>query len=52
MLAAMEEITSRGASPSNIRIICIVTAPPALKILSEKYPGTGCMARLVSVVHL
>jgi len=47
MLAAMEEITSRGASPSNIRIICIVTAPPALKILSEKYPGSKIYTAMI-----
>eukprot|EP00873_Tetraselmis_striata_P008043 jgi/Tetstr1/428307/TSEL_018343.t1 len=39
MLAVMEELVSRGASPSNIRIVAVLAAPPALKALSEKYPG-------------
>ena len=39
MLAAMDMIVSRGASPDNIRIISIVAAPPALKLLSEKFQG-------------
>ena len=30
---------ARGASPSNIRVVSIVCAPPALKVLGEKFPG-------------
>lgn len=41
MLAVMEELVSRGASPSNIRIVAVLAAPPALKALSEKYPGAS-----------
>lgn len=36
---AMKEITSRGISAEMIRIISIVAAPPALRQLSENYPG-------------
>lgn len=35
---AMQEITARGANPENIRIVSIVTAPPAMRKLSESYP--------------
>eukprot|EP00270_Netrium_digitus_P016494 TRINITY_DN5929_c0_g1_i2.p1 TRINITY_DN5929_c0_g1~~TRINITY_DN5929_c0_g1_i2.p1 ORF type:complete len:303 (+),score=52.06 TRINITY_DN5929_c0_g1_i2:142-1050(+) len=37
IMAAMEEITSRGADMSSIRIVSAVAAPPALKKLNEKY---------------
>lgn len=39
IMLAMQEITSRGVSPELIRIISIVAAPPALRQLSEHYPG-------------
>jgi hypothetical protein len=39
MMAAMDLIVSRGATPANIRIVSIVAAPPALTQLSEKYKG-------------
>ena len=38
IMKAMGEIASRGADPENIRIISIVTAPPAMRQLSENYP--------------
>ena len=39
IMMAMEEITRRGVSAEFIRIISIVAAPPALRQLSENYPG-------------
>ena len=39
IMMAMKEITSRGIAAEMIRIISIVAAPPALRQLSESYPG-------------
>jgi uracil phosphoribosyltransferase len=39
MMAAMAELTSRGADPALIRIISVVAAPPALQKLSVAYPS-------------
>jgi uracil phosphoribosyltransferase len=39
IMLAMEEVTRRGVKPDLIRIISIVAAPPALRRLSENYPG-------------
>lgn len=39
IMMAMKEITSRGVKPDLIRIISVVAAPPALRQLSENYPG-------------
>ena len=39
IMMAMKEITGRGVKPDLIRIISIVAAPPALRQLSEYYPG-------------
>lgn len=50
IVAAVEEIVSRGASPSNIRIICVVASPPALTQLSERYPGLRVYAAMIDEV--
>jgi len=39
MMAALEELVARGASPNMIKVISIVAAPPALTKLGEKFPG-------------
>lgn len=39
IVAALEELTKRGADVSLIRVVAAVAAPPALKLLSEKFPG-------------
>lgn len=39
IMAAMAELTSRGADPALMRIISVVTAPPALQKLSVAYPS-------------
>jgi uracil phosphoribosyltransferase len=38
-MAAMAELTRRGIDPALIRIISVVTAPPALQKLSVAYPS-------------
>lgn len=35
----LEDIVSRGGNPENVRVISVVCAPPALKKLSEGFPG-------------
>jgi uracil phosphoribosyltransferase len=47
MMHVVEEITSRGADPSNIRIVCVVAAPPALSKLNAKYPGVVVYAGML-----
>lgn len=37
--AAMKELTQRGLTPEQIRIISIVAAPPALQRLNQQFPG-------------
>jgi uracil phosphoribosyltransferase len=39
IMAAMAELTARGADASQVRIISIVAAPPALQKLSLAYPA-------------
>lgn len=35
----MRELTERGVDPANVRIVSVVTAPPALQKLNQTYPG-------------
>ncbi|MGK7894307.1 MAG: uracil phosphoribosyltransferase [Xenococcus sp. (in: cyanobacteria)] len=37
IMMAMQEITSRGVEPKEIRIVSVVAAPPALRKLGETY---------------
>jgi uracil phosphoribosyltransferase len=39
IMAAMQELVSRGVDPSYVRIISVVAAPPALQKLSVAYPS-------------
>lgn len=39
MMQALQEIVSRGADPANIRVVAVVAAPPALKLMADAYPG-------------
>ena len=39
IMKTMEELTSRGLSPEQIRIVSVVAAPPALQQLNKAYPG-------------
>ena len=47
IMMAMEEIISRGGRSSNIRIVSIVTAPPALQKLSQNYPELEIYAAII-----
>ena len=44
---AMEELTSRGADLALMRIISVVSAPPALRKLSEKYPSLSIYTAII-----
>lgn len=39
MMQCLQEIVSRGADPANIRVVAVVAAPPALKLMADAYPG-------------
>lgn len=39
MIAVMQELTKRGIDPALVRIVAVVSAPPALQKLSVAYPG-------------
>lgn len=39
MISVMNELVNRGIDPTNVRVIAVVTAPPALQKLSVAYPG-------------
>ena len=47
MVQAIDECVARGADVRNIRIVCVVTCPPALTILSDKYPGLRLYAAMI-----
>ena len=47
IMMAMEEVTSRGIKSDAIRIVSVVAAPPALRQLSEKYPGLEIYAAMI-----
>jgi uracil phosphoribosyltransferase len=39
IMRAVKEVVARGASPWNVRVLCALAAPPALKQLADAYPG-------------
>lgn len=47
MMATMKELIDRGASPEMIRIISVVTSPPALQQLSAEYPQLNIYAACI-----
>jgi hypothetical protein len=47
VLQALQEIVSRGADPANIRVVAVVAAPPALKLMADAYPGGQLTSRLL-----
>jgi uracil phosphoribosyltransferase len=47
IMAAMTELTQRGADPGLMRIISVVTAPPALQKLSQAYPSLQIYAATI-----
>ncbi|MBF2074708.1 MAG: uracil phosphoribosyltransferase [Synechococcales cyanobacterium C42_A2020_086] len=46
----MDELTQRGINPSLVRIISVVTAPPALQKLNTAYPGLVVYAAAIDEV--
>lgn len=47
IMATMAELTQRGANPALIRIISVVTAPPALQKLGSVYPDLVIFAAAI-----
>ncbi len=47
IMATMKELVARGVSPEMIRIISVVTAPPALQKLSASYPALNIYAACI-----
>ncbi|MBP0017433.1 MAG: uracil phosphoribosyltransferase [Cyanobacteria bacterium SBLK] len=47
MIAALEELTQRGANPELMRVICVVTAHPALQKLSQMYPKLNIYTAII-----
>jgi uracil phosphoribosyltransferase len=47
IVKAIDECVSRGAKVSDIRVVCVVTCPPALTVLSDKYPGLRVYAAMI-----
>lgn len=48
MLQVLKDLIARGADPANVRIVAVVAAPPALKLLADDYPGAPRPPRLAS----
>ncbi|MEO0866927.1 MAG: uracil phosphoribosyltransferase [Cyanobacteria bacterium J06642_11] len=47
IMATMAELVKRGADPSLVRIVSVVTAPPALQKLAEAYPQLVIYAGII-----
>ncbi|MGB3571660.1 MAG: uracil phosphoribosyltransferase [Phormidesmis sp.] len=47
MMATLGELTQRGIDPALVRIISVVTAPPALQKLAEAYPAIAIYAAII-----
>ncbi|MBD0268480.1 uracil phosphoribosyltransferase [Pseudanabaena sp. FACHB-2040] len=47
IMAMMKELTARGADPSMVRIISVVTAPAALQKLADAYPELNIYAATI-----
>jgi uracil phosphoribosyltransferase len=47
MISVMQELTQRGIDPAMVRIIAVVTAPPALQKLSAAYPTLNIYAAAI-----
>jgi len=43
----LQELLERGAQATNIRIVCVVAAPPALSKVSESFPGVRIYAAMI-----
>lgn len=47
MMATMAELTQRGADPALVRVVSVVTAPPALQKLAEAYPALNIYTAMI-----
>ncbi|MEA5464098.1 uracil phosphoribosyltransferase [Leptothoe sp. PORK10 BA2] len=47
IMATMAELVKRGVDPSLVRIVSVVTAPPALQKLAEAYPQLVIYAGII-----
>lgn len=47
MMQVLQEIIDRGASPSFIKVVCIVCAPPALQQLNAAFPGVRVYTAMI-----
>ncbi len=47
IMATMAELTARGVDPALVRIVSVVTAPPALQKIAESYPAVGIYAAII-----
>ncbi|KIZ03617.1 uracil phosphoribosyltransferase [Monoraphidium neglectum] len=47
MLKVLADLVARGADPSNIRVVCIVAAPPALKAMADLYTGLRVYSAII-----
>ncbi len=47
IVTVMEELTQRGVDPALVRIISVVTAPPALQQLGARYPAVRIYAAAI-----
>ena len=47
IMATMAELSARGVDPGLVRIISVVTAPPALQKIAESYPAVGIYAAII-----
>lgn len=47
MMATMAELVKRGVDPSLVRIVSVVTAPPALQKLADAYPQLVIYAGII-----
>jgi uracil phosphoribosyltransferase len=47
IISAMAELTQRGIDPAFVRIIAVVTSPPALQKLSAAYPTLNIYAAAI-----
>ncbi len=47
LAATLEAITARGVEPSQIRVIAVIAAPPALRKLSAAFPALDIYAAMI-----
>lgn len=47
IMATMAELTARGVDPALVRIISVVTAPPALQKLADSYPSLSVYTAII-----